>query len=122
MWRDRSKSGGMVTDRGAGRAAAAGLATACAVLLAAACASSPRPEPPLPPPPTKAPSGAPTGAAATGTATVTAAETRALAARYLAIALPANRQLDHAFNGLAASENKDLAAAEADLRSAAATE
>ncbi len=102
-----------MTDLGAGRATAAVLATACAVLLAAACASSPRPEPPLPPP---------TGAAATGTAAVTAAETRALAAKYLAIALPANRQLDHDFNGLAASENKDLAAAEADLRSAAATE
>jgi hypothetical protein len=52
----------------------------------------------------------------------TAAERRALAARYLAIAQPANRQLDRAFNGLAASENNDLAAAEADLRSAAVTE
>ena len=92
MWRDRWATA-------AGRAAAAGLATACAVLLAAGCASSQPPQ-----------------------AHIVAASTRALAARYLAIALPANRQLDHAFNGLAASENKDLAAAEADLRSAAGTE
>ena len=47
---------------------------------------------------------------------------RALAARYLAIAQPANRQLDHDFDGLQDTENTDLAAAEADLRNAAATE
>ena len=47
---------------------------------------------------------------------------RALTARYLAIAQPANRQLDHEFDGLTDHEDADLAAAEADLRAAAATE
>ncbi len=90
--------------RGAGRAAAAGLATACAVLLAAGCSSSQPPKPP---------------AEAAHTSTP---PTRALAGRYLVIAQPANRQLDHDFDGLQDHENTDLAAAEADLRNAAATE
>jgi hypothetical protein len=52
----------------------------------------------------------------------TAAERRALAARYLAIARPANHKLDHDFDGLKDHEGHDLAAADADLRDAAATE
>ena len=44
------------------------------------------------------------------------------AARYLAIAEPANHQLDHEFDGLADHEGDDLSAAQADLRAAAATE
>jgi hypothetical protein len=86
--------------RGAGHAAA-GLATACAVLLVAGCASS---QPPAEAVRTSAP------------------PTRALPARYLAIAQPANRQLDHDFDGLQDNENTDLATADSDLRSAAATE
>jgi hypothetical protein len=96
-----------VTDKYglAALAAAAGLAAACAVLLAAGCASSQPPKPP-----SKA-------AADTWTPPI-----RALAARYLAIAQPANRQLDHDFDGLQDHQNNDLAAAQADLRTAAATE
>jgi hypothetical protein len=45
-----------------------------------------------------------------------------LAARYLAIAQPANRQLDHDFDGLEDNDDAHLAAAGADLRAAAATE
>jgi hypothetical protein len=44
------------------------------------------------------------------------------AARYLAIALPANQRLDHEFDGLKDDEKSNLAAAQADLRAAAATE
>jgi len=84
------------------RAAVASLVaatTASAVLLAAGCGSSQRP---------------PARSAAGGL--------RALTARYLAIAQPANRQLDHEFDGLTDHEGDDLAAAQADLRAAAATE
>ncbi len=60
---------------------------------------------------------------ASGTAWApTAAERRALAARYLAIAVPANHKLDHDFDGLKEHQRHDLAAADADLRDAAATE
>ncbi|MGH3197906.1 MAG: hypothetical protein ACRDNT_18765, partial [Streptosporangiaceae bacterium] len=51
-----------------------------------------------------------------------AAGLRALTARYLAIAQPANHRLDHDFDGLKDNEGDDLARAEADLRAAAATE
>jgi hypothetical protein len=44
------------------------------------------------------------------------------AATYLAIAQPANHQLDHEFDGLKDHERGNLAAAQADLRAAAATE
>ena len=90
------------------RAAAAGLATAAAVLLGAAgCSGSP-------------PAAAPHTAAAA--VTVAAAQLPALAARYLTIARPANGELDHDFDGLKDNRNRDLAAAAADLRDAAATE
>ena len=103
--------------RGAGQAVAAGLAMACAVLLAAGCAGRRPPEPAA-----AHTSARPARTAAIGSATVTAAGRLALATRYLAIAQPANHQLDHDFDGLQDTENNDLAAAEADLRSAAATE
>lgn len=45
-----------------------------------------------------------------------------MAARYQAIAQPANHQLDHEFDGLQDNEKSNLAAAQADLRAAAATE
>ena len=105
-----------MTDSRPGRAAVASLVTAGAVVLAAGCGSSPEP-PAHKPPAHQTPAAAST------------AGLRALAARYLAIALPANRQLDHDFDGLKDHEGDDkdnqggnLAAAQADLRAAAATE
>ena len=81
-----------------GRTAVASLVTVGAVLLAAGCAST-------------APS-----------APASPAATRALATRYLAIAQPANRELDHEFDGLKDNEKDNLAAAQGDRRAAAATE
>ena len=92
-----------MTDRKPGRTAVASLVTAGAVMLAAGCGRGP--EPP----------------AHQTAAAQEAAGLRALAARYLAIALPANRQLDHDFDGLTGQEGDedhegDLAAAAASLR------
>jgi hypothetical protein len=84
------------------RAAVASLVAAImvgAVLLAAGCRSSQ-------PPPARSAAGG----------------LRAPAVTYLAIAQPANRQLDHEFDGLTDHEGDNLAAAQADLRAAAATE
>lgn len=53
---------------------------------------------------------------------VSAAQLKALAARYLAIAVPANRRLDTEVDGYTDDERDDLGAAEADLRAEAATE
>ena len=109
-----------MTDRYQARAAVASLVTAGAVLLTAGCASS---QPPGPPDhSTPAAPATPATPAMPALATPDAAALRALAARYLAIAQPANRQLDHDFDGLKDNEGDDLAAAEADLRAAAATE
>jgi hypothetical protein len=112
-----------VTDRYQARAAVASLVTAGAVLLIAGCASSQPPGPAAHSTPA-APAGpaAPATPATPALATPDAAALRALAARYLAIAQPANRQLDHDFDGLKDNEGDDLTAAEADLRAAAATE
>jgi hypothetical protein len=55
-------------------------------------------------------------------ATMTAAKVRLLANRYLTVAQPANRQLDHDFDGLQDNRDNDLAAADAYLRDATATE
>ena len=105
---DVSKSGGAVTDT-QGRIAVASLVTAGAVLLAAGCASS------VPTAQSQAPrSQAPRSHGAP--------RSRGAAARYLAIARPANHQLDHEFDGLKDNEKSDLTAAQADLRAAAATE
>jgi DNA-binding GntR family transcriptional regulator len=89
------------------------LAAGCAVLLAAGCGGAARD-----------PAAAPVSAHPARTAgTLTAIQRRVLAARYLAIAQPANRMLDHDFDGQHdAEERGDLAAADADLRAAAATE
>lgn len=117
-----------MTDRYQARAAVASLVTAGAVLLTVGCASSQPPgpaahsTPAAPATPAAAAPATPDAAATPALATPDAAALRALAARYLAIAQPANRQLDHDFDGLKDNEGDDLAAAEADLRAAAATE
>jgi hypothetical protein len=60
---------------------------------------------------------------ATAAQLATGAARREAAARYLAIALPANRRLNHDFDeGLDGADRHDLTAARADLRDAAATE
>ena len=107
-----------------GRTAAASLATAgtvllSTVLLTAGCASSGAPAQ-APAPDSAAPhSTAPHSTAATA---ATTAELRAMAAKYLAIAQPANRELDHELDGFKDHAKDDLAAARADLRAVAATE
>jgi hypothetical protein len=114
-------SGGTVPDK-QGHAAVTSLVTAGSVLLgtallAAGCASSG--------PPARSPASQSTASrspAARGTATTTA-ELTAMAARYLAIARPANRELDHEFDGFDDHiKDGDLAAARADLRAAVVTE
>jgi hypothetical protein len=92
-------------------AAVASLVTVGVVLLAAGCASGQPPDPAV-----RSTTATPAAAG------LSAAARRALAARYLAIAQPANHQLDHDFDGLKDHEGDNLAAAEADLRAAAATE
>jgi len=123
-----------VTDRYRSQrcAAVASLVTVGAVLLAAGCASGQLPGPAVrsttatpaaavtPVPASTVPAG--TAQAGTAPAALSAVGRRALAARYLAIAQPANHQLDHDFDGLKDHEGDNLAAAEADLRAAAATE
>jgi len=105
-----------VTDK-QGRAAVTSLVTAGSVLvgsalLAAGCAST---APPARSPASHSP-------AARGTAATTA-ELTAIAARYMAIARPANRELDHVFDGFDDHiKAGDLAAARADLRAAVVTE
>jgi len=105
-----------------GRRMAASAAAACGALLVAACGASPPggSRPAVPASASAAPSGAvsplPPGAR------VPAVPQRVLAARYLAIARPANERLDHEFDGLGDASQDDLQAAAADLRDAAATE
>ena len=110
-----------MTDK-QGRAAVTSLVTAGSVLLgsallAAGCASSG-------PPARSSVSQGPASQspAARGTAATTA-ELTAMAARYMAIARPANRELDHEFDGFDDHiKDGDLAAARADLRAAVVTE
>lgn len=103
------------------RAGSAGVALTAAAVLATACSSSPGPASQAPagrssPGATASPAGAPTGLA-------TGAARRRAAARYLAIAEPANRRLDHDVDdGLDGDDRDNLAASQADLRDAAATE
>ena len=105
-----------MTDK-QGRAAVTSLVTAGSVLLgsallAAGCASSA--------PPARNPASQ--GPASQGPAGTTA-ELTAMAARYMAIARPANRELDHEFDGFDDQiKDGDLAAARADLRAAVVTE
>ena len=88
-----------------GRAAVASLVTVGAVLLAAGCADA------------AASSAAPHRAAPSR------AGLRATGAAYLAIAQPANRELDHEFDGFGDHmKDGELAAARADLRAVATTE
>jgi hypothetical protein len=103
------------------RAAVASLVAAGSVLLgsallAAGCASSPAPHDAT----SRSPAVGSPAASRTGP---TAAELRAMAASYMAIAKPANRELDHEFDGFDDHmKDGDLAAARADLRAAAVTE
>jgi hypothetical protein len=105
-----------VTDK-QGRAAGTSLVTAGSVLLgsallAAGCASSA--------PPARSPASQ--GPASQGPAATTA-ELTAMAARYMAIARSANRELDHEFDGFDDHiKDRDLAAARADLRAAVVAE
>ena len=106
---------GRVRERGRGRPAgawrqaAAGVVLGCAALLAAGC-SGERPAAPAP-----ASQAAPAGQA------ISPAQRKMAARGYLAIARPANRRLDTDFDGLE-DHRGDLAAAQADLLDAAATE
>ena len=107
-----------MTDK-QGHAAVTSLVTAGSVLLgfallAAGCASS---APPAQDSASQSP--APQSRAAHGTAGTTA-ELTAMAARYMAIARPANRELDHEFDDHI--KDGDLAAARADLRAAVVAE
>jgi hypothetical protein len=120
-----------VTDK-QGRIAVASRVTAGSVLLgtallAAGCASSgPPAQSPVSNRPVSqspvSPSTASHSPAAGGTAATTA-ELTAMAARYMGIARPANRELDHEFDGFDDHlKDGDLAAARADLHAAVVTE
>ena len=115
-----------MTDK-QGRAAVASLVTAGSALLGTAllvagCASSGPPAASTVSHSTASPSTASHSPAARGTAATTA-ELTAMAARYMAIARPANRELDHEFDGFDDHiKDGDLAAARADLRAAVVTE
>ena len=103
-----------MTDR-QGRAAVAGLVTAGAVLLVAGCASAAPPSSMPPSSMPRIPAAATTGPATAGLG--------AMAAAYMAVARPANRELDREFDGFGDHvRDGELAAAQADLRAAAATE
>lgn len=108
---------------GPGRPPVAGsrgaLAAAALIVLAAGCGTSG--------PATSRPASAPGGTAASKTAraavsTPPPGQLKALGARYVTIAVPANRRLDHEVDGFADNQRDDLAAAEAALRAQAATE
>ena len=115
-----------MTDK-QGRAAVTSLVTAGSVLLgsallAAGCASTAPPARSLASHSPASQGTASHSPAARGTAATTA-ELTAMAARYMAIARPANRQLDHGFDGFDDHiKDGDLAAARADLRAAVVTE
>ena len=98
------------------RAVIAGAAVACATLVLAACGTS---APAISPVPAAA---RPQHSANSSAAATAAVPQAVLAARYLAIARPANERLDHDFDGLGDASRDDLQAAAADLRNAAATE
>lgn len=91
----------------------AGTIVTCAALLTAGCADASQPA--------AAPSAQPSHAAPAVPA-ISPAQRKAAARRYLAIAVPANHRLDADFDGFDDNAHGNLAAAEADLRDAAATE
>ncbi len=99
---------------GSGRARAGAAAVAGGVLMTAACAGG-RPAGPVQPGPATV-QGSPVAGSEAGSAR------RALAARYLAIAVAGNRRLEIDFGRLDGRDRSDLATARADLRDAAATE
>ena len=99
---------------GAWRRAGAGLVLAGAALLAAAAGCGSVGQPAATP-------SAPASHAAPSAPALSPAQRKKAARSYLAIALPANRRLDADFDGLDDNHN-NLAAAEAALRDAAATE
>jgi hypothetical protein len=90
----------------------------CLLVLAAGCASAQPAQPvqPVQPVQPAAPSARPASSATPGSGT------RALAAAYMALALPANHRLDTEVDGFTDHERDNLAAAETDLRAQAATE
>jgi hypothetical protein len=95
--------------RRAGCRGAAGLALAAVLGLAGCGSPGGIPAPARPASPNSA-------------ATVSAAGLRALAAQYLKIARPANRQLDHAVDRFEDEQHDDVAGATADLRAEVVTE
>jgi len=94
------------------RRAGAGLVLAGAALLASGCAGVGH---------AAAGPSAPASHAAPAAPTLSPAQRKTAARSYLAIALPANRRLETDFDGLD-NHRGNLAAAQADLRDAAATE
>ena len=111
-WRDPSEAGLGGGDRTAGRRLASLAAACCLAVLAAGCGISHPASPARPP----AQQGS------TAATTESRAALRALARRYLAIARPANRQLDRENDGYTGAEHDSLARAATDLRSETATE
>jgi hypothetical protein len=109
---------GMGRGRERGRGRPTGLATraavvlGCAALLAAGCSTGNRPAAAAP---------AHTSHAAPAGPANNPAQRKMAARSYLAIARPANRRLETDFDGLE-EDGSNLAAAQADLRDAAATE
>ena len=104
-------------ERGRGRPTglatrAAGVVLGCAALLAAGCSAGNRPAAAAP---------AHTSHAAPAGPAISPAQRKMAARGYLAIARPANRRLETDFDGLK-EDGGNLAAAQADLRDAAATE
>ncbi len=111
-WRDPSEAGLRGGDRTAGRRLASLAAACCLAVLAAGCGIS-HPA---------SPTGPPDQQGSTAATTESRAALRVMASRYLAIARPADRQLDRANDGYADAEHSNLARAAADLRSEIATE
>jgi len=90
-------------------------AVGCALLFALAAGCTPGP-------PRSPTSARPAPVPRSSTAALTSGVRRALAAQYVVIARAGNRRLEIDFDGLEDRDGRDLAAAEADLRDAAATE
>jgi hypothetical protein len=111
-WRDPSEAGLRGGDRTAGRRLASLAAACCLAVLAAGCGIS-RPA---------SLTRAPAQQGSTAATTASRAALRVTARTYLAIARPANRQLDRANDGYTGAEHGNLTRAAADLRSEVATE
>ncbi len=92
----------------------------CAGLLVAGCAAG-HPESAAPPKPPHSASHASSSPTPTSSPS-TSPSRKVLAAEYLAIATPANRQLDEEVDSYSDNEHDNLAVSKADLRKEAATE